>query len=231
MLSTSTKFKFAKNFFEKKAWQDKFFVCGIDEAGRGSLAGPLVVAAVILPQNTCFYLLKDSKILTKKEREKAFRWIVKNCIYSCAIISPSVIDEINIYRATLLAMKRSFIQVVEILPFKYEFLKYLIIDAMPLKLDSVYKSRVLEIYNFPFGESLSSSIAAASIIAKVTRDRMMDEFHSIFPAFCFDCNKGYGTKKHVENITFKGASIVHRLSFIGNFLKVKKNDEYQQFIF
>ena len=205
--------KYPKNYFEKTAWQNETYVCGIDEVGRGCLAGPLVVTACILPQNTK-YVLKDSKILTEAEREKNYKWLIKNCWYSTSIISPALIDKINIYNATLLAMKRAFIQLVEILPFKYELLKYLVIDAMPLAIDSSYKNGILETHYFPHGESISSSIAAASIIAKVSRDRLMVDMDKIFPGFGLEQHKGYGTGDHTQSIKLNSPSIIHRKSFI-----------------
>lgn len=205
--------KYSRNYFEKTAWQDKFYVCGIDEVGRGCLAGPLVVAACILPQNTK-YILKDSKVLTEAEREKNYKWLIKNSWYSISIINPAVIDKINIYNATLLAMKRAFVQLVEVIPFEYELLKFLVIDAMPLTLDQSHKNTQLEVHHFPYGESVSCSIAGASIIAKVTRDRLMAEIDPIFPGFGFGHHKGYGTKEHTESIKSKGTCIIHRKSFI-----------------
>ncbi len=205
--------RYPKNYFEKTAWQDKFYVCGIDEVGRGCLAGPLVVAACILPQNTK-YVLKDSKILTEQEREKAYKWLIKNCWHSVSIINPAMIDKINIYNATLLAMKRAFVQLVEVIPFEYELLKFLVIDAMPVILDQSHKNNHLEVHHFPHGESVSSSIAAASIIAKVTRDRLMETIDPIFPGFGFGHHKGYGTKEHTESMKIKGACIIHRRTFI-----------------
>ncbi|KKQ11469.1 MAG: Ribonuclease HII [candidate division TM6 bacterium GW2011_GWF2_36_6] len=211
--SVATSQKYPRNYFEKAAWQNKFYVCGIDEVGRGCLAGPLVVAACILPQNTK-YILKDSKVLTEAEREKNYLWLVKNSWHSIAIINPEIIDKINIYNATLLAMKRAFVQLVEVIPFEYELLKFLVIDAMPLTLDQSHKNNQLEVHHFPYGESISSSIAGASIIAKVTRDRLMKEIDPIFPGFGLAQHKGYGTKEHMENIKTKGTCIIHRKSFI-----------------
>lgn len=232
----ATSQKYSRNYFEKTAWQNQLYVCGIDEVGRGCLAGPLVVAACILPQNTK-YILKDSKVLTEQEREKAYKWLIKNSWYSIAIINPAMIDKVNIYNATLLAMKRAFIQLVEIIPFEYELLKFLVIDAMPLKLDHSYKNNQLEVHYFPHGESVSGSIAGASIIAKVTRDKLMETIDPIFPGFGFEQHKGYGTKEHTESIKTKGTSIIHRKSFISkiempeDILKNGNDGKSQQSIF
>jgi len=164
--------KIPKNFFEKKAWAENSFVCGIDEVGRGCLAGPVLASAVILPIGTK-YRFKDSKILTAKEREQDFLWITENAFYSTAIVSHTIIDKINIYQATVHAMKCAYIQLIDILPFEYPQLKYLIVDAVPLIINKNYTHSALEIHNFPFGESVSTSIAAASIVAKVTRDHLI----------------------------------------------------------
>jgi ribonuclease HII len=205
--------KYTKNYFEKTAWQNGMYVCGIDEVGRGCLAGPLVVAACIIPQNAK-YVLKDSKILTEAEREKNYKWIAKNCWYSTSTISPALIDKINIYNATLLGMKRAFVQLIEIIPFRYELLKYLVIDAMPLAIDASHKNEVLETHYFPHGESISSSIAAASIVAKVTRDRLMTNMDKVIPGFGLEHHKGYGTECHTNSLKINGPSIIHRKSFI-----------------
>lgn len=221
----ANKIKIPKNFFEKKAWAADTFVCGIDEVGRGCLAGPVIASAVILPIGTkCRF--KDSKVLTAQEREQDFLWITENAFYSTALVSPAIIDKINIYQATMLAMMRAYIQLIEIIPFEYRQLKYLVVDAVPLKLDQNYTHNALEIHNFPFGESVSTSIAAASIVAKVTRDRLMDNMADIFPAFSFDKHKGYGTKQHMLELEKSGQSIIHRTSFLKSF-RAKSNDHQQ----
>lgn len=224
------KLKFSKNYFEKQAWQNNFYVCGIDEVGRGCLAGPVVVAAVVLPQNTN-YSLKDSKILTEDEREAAYKWIIQKAYYSTAILSHDVIDKINIYQATLLAMKKAFIQLNEVLPFNSELIKYLVIDAMPLHVDVAYKHDQLETYYFPYGESISKSIAAASIVAKVTRDRLMGKIDQIIPGFNLAQHKGYGTKEHINEIKKKGISLIHRKSFLEGINKNEPELINQQNIF
>jgi ribonuclease HII len=225
---TMSRNMYPKKYFEKAAWEKDCFVCGIDEVGRGCLAGPLVVAACILPQNTNYLLLKDSKIMTAEEREKAFVWIAKNCFYSTAIVSPSVIDKINIYQATIHAMRKAFMQLIETLPFDYAKLKYLLIDAVPLMFEKCYLHRDLEIYNFPKGETISTSIAAASIVAKVFRDKLMDDLAVIIPQFGFESHKGYGTKQHMQALKQHGSSILHRESFLSGLRKDESNDEQQQ---
>jgi ribonuclease HII len=221
--------KIPHNFFEKKAWANNTYVCGIDEVGRGCLAGPLVVGAVILPIGTK-YRFKDSKLLTANEREKNFTWITKHAYYSTAIVSNILIDKINIYQATVYAMKRAYLQLIETIPFEYQLLKYLVTDAIPLIFDSIHLHNNLEINHFPFGESISTTIAAASIVAKVTRDQLMNTMAEIFPAFSFHKHKGYGTKQHLEELTNTGQSLIHRISFLKS-LKSGNEDENQQSLF
>lgn len=218
----ANKIKIPKNFFEKKAWAADTFVCGIDEVGRGCLAGPVIASAVILPIGTkCRF--KDSKILTAQEREQDYLWITENAFYSTALVSPATIDKINIYQATVMAMRCAYMQLVDIIPFEYSQLKYLAVDAVPLVFDKNYTHKALEIHNFPFGESVSTSIAAASIVAKVTRDRLMDSMAEVFPAFSFNKHKGYGTKQHMLELENSGQSIIHRTSFLKS-LRAKNND-------
>ena len=228
-----------KNYYEKKAWAEGLYTCGIDEVGRGCLAGPLIVATVIIPQNSTYHLLKDSKILDEEDREKAYKWITKNSFYSIAIASHTVIDKINIYQATLLTMKKAYMQLVETMPIHHEKLKYVLIDAMPLVVDKSYMHENLEFRHFNYGESRSTSIAAASIIAKVTRDRLMRSMSPLFPTLLINQHKGYGTKQHIELLESQGPTIVHRTSFISKILSKikdsqtenKENNEQQQKLF
>ena len=219
-----------KDNFEKTAWNSSSYVCGIDEAGRGSLCGPLVVAAVILPQNLYNKELKDSKKILPKKRELLFQWIIKHCYTSIIFVDSCDIDKFNIYESTLYAMKKSFIQIIEIIPFSFSLIKYVIVDSMPLTLKSPFKHKKLEIHNPNYGESISSTVAAASIIAKVTRDRIMNQLSCSFPRFSFKTDKGYGTKNHIKIINKTGISLIHRLSFcLKN--KKKENREQQQLFF
>jgi len=214
-----------KNYYENKAWAQGLYTCGIDEVGRGCLAGPVVVAAVIIPQNCSYYLLKDSKIMDEAERDKAYKWIIKHCFYSVAISSNNVIDKINIYQATLLTMKKAYMQLVETMPYDHEQLKYVLIDAMPLIVSKSYTHKNLEFRHFNYGESRSISIAAASIIAKVTRDKLMKSMSTLFPALLINQHKGYGTKQHIALIESLGPTIVHRSSFIGKILSKTKESQ------
>lgn len=222
---------FPKNFFEKKAWEQNLQVCGIDEVGRGCLAGPVVVAAAIIPPGCTYHLLKDSKVLVKEERERAYKWIVKHCLYSVAYACHKTIDEHNIYQATRIAMKKAYISLVEQLPFSLEELNYVLVDAVPLSFEKSYTHPNLEVRHFNYGETVSTSIAAASIIAKVTRDRLMEEIDSLFPLYTLKQHKGYATKAHTAALQKNGTSLLHRLSFLSSL--TKKNDEnvHQQSLF
>ena len=212
--------------FEKKAWLIQHSVCGIDEVGRGCLAGPLVAGAVILPQNARYSLLKDSKVLSSDEREKAARWIRKNCWYATASLSNRDIDRHNIYQATLKAMRIAFFHLMAMVPSKHK-LKYVIVDAMPLTLHT-YSNHSFQIHYFNYAESLSKSVAAASIIAKVTRDALMKKMAQNFPGYIFETNKGYGTKKHVNSLLKRGPSLIHRSSFLKRIIIEERKDEHSQ---
>lgn len=226
---TKIKTKIPKNYFEKKAWENNLLVCGIDEVGRGCLAGPVVVGAVILPPNTNNPLLKDSKLMDASERAKAYKWITKHCYWSTAFASHEIVDARNIYQATLFAMHKAYLQLIHTVPFSIQKLKYVVIDAMPFQLDEAYGHKDLEFYHFNFGEKQSNSIAAGSIVAKVTRDRLMEEINASFPQFDFKQHKGYATKMHRDVLCEQGPSIIHRTTFIENL--DKKPNTIQQKLF
>jgi ribonuclease HII len=221
---------FIKNHFEKVAWKDKSYTCGIDEVGRGCLSGPLVVASVILRPDAKYSLLKDSKILTEQERNKAYDWINKNAFYSSVIIDTTTIDKKNIYQATRFAMKKSFMQLVEIVPFNITEITHLISDAVPLNIPTSYLHENLKLYNPEKAESISPTVAAASIVAKVTRDRLMKKLDKLFPSFYLRQHKGYGTKTHIQAIKKHGPSIIHRATFLSKILNRERNDQRQQTI-
>ena len=189
--------------FEHQAQEQGFsIVCGVDEAGRGPLAGPVCAAAVILPEGIEIEGLNDSKKLTEKKREKLFDIIKEKAVaYAIAFADEKEIDEINILQATFLAMKRAF----DALEVKAD---YALVDGnrMP-KLDSDGETIVS-------GDALSPSIAAASILAKVTRDRLMVEYDKKYPQYQFAKHKGYGTKVHTEAIKEHGPCDIHRLTFL-----------------
>ncbi len=217
--------KIKKNEFEQAAWDKQQVICGIDEVGRGCLAGPLVTAAVILPVNKTSRLIKDSKLLNEPERLKAYKWITKHCWYSYGIVNNRIIDKYNIWQATLIAMKKALMHLLAISP---RIPSTILVDAMPLQLfDTHYKD--IPIHYFPFSERKSSSIAAASIIAKVKRDGLMGKFDAIFPGYHLAQHKGYGTKKHKNVLsTEQQHSIIHRLSFLNNIDTIDNtdNDDY-----
>ncbi len=213
--------KFRKNFYEKSLWEQEMLVVGIDEVGRGCLAGPLVAAAVILPLYRTYPLLKDSKILTLDERNKAYRWIIRHCQYQVGIVHHRLIDRHNIYQATKIGMKRAL---VNLLTHCNDTIGAILIDAMPLTLTQTGITNI-PIYHFPKGETKSSSIAAASIVAKVTRDRMMEIYEQVFPGYSLGQHKGYATSIHQKAIRIMNESLIHRKTFLGAFLDKEELDE------
>lgn len=189
-------------YYERTAAEHGFtVVCGIDEAGRGPLAGSVFAAAVILPQNVVIDGLDDSKKLSEKKRDMLFEEIKARAVYAVASASESEIDEINILNATFLAMRRAF----DALPQRPQaaFVDGNRLPKLPVPAKAIVK-----------GDSLSASIAAASIMAKVSRDRYMLELDKKYPEYCFAKHKGYGTKLHYEKIMEYGISEVHRRTFL-----------------
>lgn len=190
-----------------KGWRH---ICGVDEAGRGPLAGPVYAAAVILPDGPVIEGLNDSKKLTEKKREALFDVICEQAVaYSIASASVKEIDEINILQATFLAMRRA----VEGLPVKAD---YAIIDGNRMPPLDIEGETLIK------GDALSPSVAAASILAKVSRDRYMYELDRELPQYQFAKHKGYGTKLHYEMLTEFGASEHHRVTFLRSFYNGKK---------
>ncbi len=175
-------------------------ICGVDEVGRGPLVGPVVTAAVILPINYKLEGLTDSKKLTEKKRDKFFDIIMHDAIsVGIGIKDNNIIDEVNIYEATKLAMYEA-INNLSVKP------EHVLIDAMPLDL-SIPNTSIIK------GDAKSLSIAAASVIAKVTRDRMMYELDKKYPEYEFGKHKGYPTKKHIENVKKYGVKDFYRFTF------------------
>lgn len=180
-------------------------ICGIDEAGRGPLAGPVVVASVIMPRNSMIDGINDSKKVSEKKREILYEQIIQEAIsYSVGIIDQKEIDKINILNATKKGLN-------------------LAIKGLEVKPDTILVDALTNIdtCNIPYtsiikGDAKSYSIAAASIIAKVTRDRIMREWDEIYPQYGFEKHKGYGTKMHIEAIKQYGLCPLHRLSFVKN---------------
>jgi ribonuclease HII len=212
MVTARYKLRLKKNQFENDFWAKNMVICGVDEVGRGCLAGPVVTAAVILRPDKKSPLVKDSKLLGQDELLKAYQWIVKNSWFSYGIMNHRVIDAYNIYQATLRAMRRTTLQLLSHTPRKPALF---LVDAMPLDLSGTgYEST--DVLYFPFGESKSTSIAAASIVAKVTRDAIMRRIDHIFPVYNFARHKGYGTLLHQEALRMHGPSIIHRTTFISN---------------
>ncbi|MBR0535120.1 MAG: ribonuclease HII [Clostridia bacterium] len=193
--------------YEKEAHENGYaVVCGVDEAGRGPLAGPVFAAAVILPENYTHEILNDSKKLSEKKRDIVFDDIIRDAVaYSVGIATEKEIDEINILNATFLAMRRA-------------------VDGLSVKPDLAYidgnqypKTGVKEI-TIVKGDSKCMSVAAASIIAKVSRDRYMLKVAEEYPQYQFTKHKGYGTKLHYEMLEQYGVSPVHRRSFLKKIL-------------
>jgi ribonuclease HII len=214
-----------KNSFEVAAWQQEQVVVGIDEVGRGCIAGPVVAAAVILPINKAHRKLKDSKIMTPEEREDAFQWISKHCHYGVGIAHHRIIDKYNIYQATLIAMKRAVLNVLEVSSVRPTAV---LTDAMPLDLEDTHFHEI-PVYYFPKGESKSSSIAAASIVAKVTRDAMMGLYDAAIPGYKWVENKGYRTPSHKYAVKEHSHSIIHRLRFLAN-IEGKEGEQEAQLL-
>lgn len=183
--------------------QGHMLIAGVDEAGRGPLAGPVVAAAVILPSDFFCKDLNDSKKLTASLREKIFTKIVDDdrVDYGVGIIDSEKIDKLNILQATFEAMRTALSQLTQI-P------EYVLVDGkMQIPdIETVQRAIVR-------GDSLSGSIAAASIIAKVTRDSMMHDFHQQYPKYGFNKHKGYGTRQHMEMLAIHGTCPIHRKSF------------------
>lgn len=182
------------------------YICGIDEVGRGPLAGPVVAGAVILPKNETILYLNDSKKLSEKKREALYDEIMEKAVATgIGIVSPARIDEINILQATYEAM-RIAVSNLKVHP------DILLNDAVTIPEVDILQVPIIK------GDAKSISIAAASIIAKVTRDRMMVEYDKVIPGYDFASNKGYGTKAHIAGLKELGPSPIHRTTFIKNFV-------------
>lgn len=191
--------------YEKK-YADYEFIAGIDEVGRGPLAGPVVTCAVILPKDFNVLYINDSKKLTEKKREELYDIIMEKAIsVGIGIESPKVIDDINILQATYSAMRKA-IDALEVKP------TLLLNDAVTIPMVDIKQVPIIK------GDAKSISIAAASIVAKVTRDRMMVEFDKLYPEYDFAGNKGYGSATHIDALKKLGPTPIHRQSFIKNFV-------------
>lgn len=191
--------------YERK-YADYEYICGIDEVGRGPLAGPVVAAAVILPKNCHILYINDSKKLSAKKREELYDIIMEQAVaVGIGMRSPQRIDEINILQATYEAMREAIGKM----------------NPQPtLLLNDAVRIPEVDIYQVPIikGDAKSISIGAASIIAKVTRDRLMVEYDRLMPEYDFASNKGYGSAAHIAALKKYGPTPIHRKSFIGNFV-------------
>lgn len=190
----------------EKQYRDCGVICGIDEVGRGPLAGPVVACAVILPEDEEILYLNDSKQLSAKKRDELYDVICEKAVsIGIGIVGPERIDEINILQATYEAMRQA---VSKLTPQPDVLLN----DAVTIPGLSMKQVPIIK------GDAKSVSIAAASIVAKVTRDRMMVEYDSVYPGYDFASNKGYGSAAHIAALKEKGPTEIHRRSFIGNFI-------------
>ena len=195
-----------KNFDNKYLNKNVKLIAGVDEAGRGPLAGPVVAAAVIFMPNVFIEGVDDSKVLSEKRREELFEKIIKESIaHSVSVVSVEKIEEINILNASLLAMKRS-VQKLKVQP------NLILIDG-----NKSFKNKIPTV-TIVKGDTKSFSIAAASILAKVTRDRIMKELAIEYPVYYWEKNKGYPTKQHRESIKHYGTSPFHRKTFLRKLL-------------
>ena len=219
-------------YHENKAKKDGFsFIIGVDEAGRGPLAGPVVASAVVLKNRRFKNRIYDSKKLSSKAREMAFHEIYENSSIGVGIVNEAVIDRINILEATRIAMEKAVLDLVSnfftplekigvrgdsLTGFRKKELKkgkisnkiYILVDGNHLFLNLPYKYK-----NIVAGDTKSLSIASASIIAKVIRDRIMSVYDKLYPKYGFSKHKGYGTRQHLEALKINGPSLVHRRSF------------------
>lgn len=191
----------------ERQYEDHILVCGIDEAGRGPLAGPVVAGAVILPRDCEILFLNDSKKLSEKRREELYLEIQEKAVsFAVGVIGPERIDEINILQATYEAMRMAVSQLTSV-P------QVLLNDAVTIPGLDIPQVPIIK------GDAKSVSIAAGSIIAKVTRDHMMAEYDKLFPEYGFAKHKGYGTAAHIAALKEIGPCAIHRRSFIRNFVE------------
>lgn len=192
----------------EREYAEYAYICGVDEVGRGPLAGPVVAGAVILPKDCDILYLNDSKQLSEKKREELYEVIMERAV-ACAVgyASPERIDEINILQATYEAMREA---IGKLSPQP----DLLLNDAVTIPKVDIRQIPIIK------GDAKSISIGAASIIAKVTRDRLMVEYDNIFPEYGFAGNKGYGSAAHIEALKKYGPTPIHRRSFIGHFVEI-----------
>ena len=199
--------------FEKECYQKGYhIVAGIDEVGRGPLAGPVVTAAVILPENCKIEGVNDSKKLSAKKRQQLYHIICEKAIsYSIGIVSSERIDEINILQATYEAMREA-LEKLSVTP------EFVLADAVHIPHITIPQRGIIG------GDGKSISIAAASIVAKVTRDAMMEEFSKLYTQYGFERNKGYGSQEHIQAIKQYGICAIHRKTFVKNIISTEQNE-------
>ena len=193
---------------ERRLWESgRSYIAGVDEVGRGPLAGPVVAAAVILPRDFDVLGIDDSKKLSPKKREELFEVIKEKALaWAVGWVGPERIDEINILEATKEAMTQA-VQGLSLQP------DHVLIDG-----NFTVRALVLPQTAIVKGDANSTSIAAASILAKVTRDRYMEEMDAVYPGYAFASNKGYGTKAHYDGLKAQGPTLIHRKTFISDYL-------------
>ena len=192
--------------YEHLYWDEYDYICGIDEVGRGPLAGPVCAGAVILPKDCDILYINDSKKLSESMREKLYEEIYDKAVaVGIGLVYPETIDEINILQATYEAMRQAISQ-LDVAP------ELLLNDAVTIPGVDVKQVPIIK------GDAKSISIGAASIVAKVTRDRLMVEYDKLMPEYGFAKNKGYGTADHIEALKKYGPTHIHRKSFIQNFI-------------
>ena len=190
----------------ERQYEEYEYICGIDEVGRGPFAGPVVAGAVILPKNCDILFINDSKKLTEKKREELYEVIMEKAgACGIGIVSPERIDEINILQATYEAMRLAIAD-LSVKP------TLLLNDAVTIPEVDIKQVPIIK------GDAKSISIGAASIIAKVTRDRMMVQYAELYPEYHFESNKGYGSKAHIEALRKYGPTSIHRRSFIKKYV-------------
>lgn len=190
-------------------------ICGIDEVGRGPFAGPVMAGAVILPKNARILYINDSKKLSPKRREELYDRIMEEAVsVGIGAVAPQRIDEINILQATYEAMREA-VSKLSVRP------DLLLIDAVHIPDLDVKQVSIVK------GDAKSQSIAAASIIAKVTRDRLMCGYDKIMPEYHFASNKGYGTREHIEALRKYGPSLIHRRTFISKYIGTDREEQFE----
>lgn len=195
-------YKYEQSLYDKGC----VYVAGVDEVGRGPLAGPVAAAVVILKKGDLIEGIDDSKKLSAQKREELYKVIVERAVsYAVGIVSPAEIDEINILQATYKAMREAMGK----LSLKPD---HLLADAVTIPLIDVPQTAIIK------GDAKSISIGAASIVAKVTRDKMMEEYDKLYPGYGFAQNKGYGSAEHIKAIKEKGICPIHRKTFVKNFI-------------